>query len=274
MWRRGTHMRRDKNTPSHVRYINVTISGLPHSNQNGSKSKLVGHMNTREIRRKYSKNQIRLSAEAIYNMETFHGGRMGTRWGLKQYLNDFTDVLVWMVDSADVDTLQQSAALLLSFNKVLESKNIPVMVVLSPGKKKSKKSGALSADEVMLKMKLEKCMPKKVIWAVMDLKSEVPSLYRHWDSKTKKYIESQPPTDAQMEMFQSIWQWSLNAKFGKDEFPLPENVNLLPLKEAKDTISNLNRKLDRLEKTASKSALVHKKANFIQKVFRSIVSVF
>ena len=109
------------------RKMDVSISGLPsnHVNDNFRPPtiyQLARIMMTRETKECYSKNQIRLSSRSLNHMDTFHGGRMGIRYGLKDALSKFSDSLIWMVDNADVDNLEQSGALLSSLGKILQKK--------------------------------------------------------------------------------------------------------------------------------------------------------
>ena len=275
------------------RKMDVSISGLPsnHVNDNfrhkqTTNDQLARIMMKRETKECYSKNQIRLSSRSLNRMDTFHGGRMGIRYGLKDALSKFSDSLIWMVDNADVDNLEQSGALLSSLGKILQKNDIAVMVYLCCNEMLKKKGLALPAKDVIVKMKLQKCMPKNVKWTVVE--GNAPPSYGYtYDRKTKKNIKSPEPTMNDFKMAQKIWQWALNAKFGSKEFPLPEDVKFLPLAvdtinavhfELKETDMSTVQKASVLDKkrtsTTKSSSVGTKKANLIQRAFRNLISVF
>lgn len=189
------------------RKMEVSISGLQSSHNSNGKFgatkiyDLSRIMMQRESKECYSKNQIRLTSQALEHMDTFHGGRMGIRYGLKDALSKFSDSLIWMVDQADVDNLEQSGALLSSLGKVLQTNNIAVMVYLCCNEKLKKKGLALPAKEVIVKMKLQKCMPKNIKWTVVE--GNAPPSYRYtYDRKTKKSIKPPEPTMNDFKMAQ------------------------------------------------------------------------
>ena len=134
-----------KNNMQSHRKMEVSISGLQSSHNSNGKFgatkiyDLSRIMMQRESKECYSKNQIRLTSQALEHMDTFHGGRMGIRYGLKDALSKFSDSLIWMVDQADVDNLEQSGALLSSLGKILQKNDIAVMVYLCCNEKLKKK---------------------------------------------------------------------------------------------------------------------------------------
>ena len=90
-----TNVSRKSNMRSQ-RKIAVAISGLPSSHSHDDNFCVPIHdlhqlMVQRETKECYSKNQIQLTSQSIHHMDNFFGGRMGTRYGLKDILSKFSD---------------------------------------------------------------------------------------------------------------------------------------------------------------------------------------
>jgi hypothetical protein len=274
-----TNVSRKSNMRSQ-RKIAVAISGLPSSHSHDGNFCVPIHdlnqiMVQRETKECYSKNQIQLISQSIHHMENFFGGRMGTRYGLKDILSKFSDYLIWMVDQADVDNLEQSGALLLSLGNILQNKNIAVMVYLCCTEKAKNNGLVLPAKEVIAKMKLQKCMPKNVKWTVVE--GNAPPIYGYtYDRKTKKMAKHPGPAVNDFKMAQKLWQFALNAKFGSEEFPLTEyGKSLIQAKETETTTAQKASVLEKQRTNTTKStSMVKNKGNLIQRAFRSLISVF